>query len=279
MTNKIYIGDKEINAGGGSSFDPTDINSSLNALDASSKAYDASLKDHQSYITVLIQGYNENYSNIDDISTRLSTIESDYVTSDDISVYYTKSHIDSSYGVIDTSLKAFDASIKELAQSGGGSGGGGGDMSNYATKSDISTFKPIIYTNLSTYEEDVSDGTIDENSMYVITDLASSDELSNIVTIEDLNAEKARINDSLNESGDEVITAANSSMNYWKTTNVSQCQSQCNSAKNSAVSAVQSQQTTSVNAVNTAKNTAISEIDTKMAEMKSFEVITEAEYA
>jgi hypothetical protein len=42
---------------------------------------------------------------------------------------------------------------------------------------------------------------------------------------------------------------------------------------------VQSQQTTSVNAVNTAKNTAISEIDTKMSEMMSFEVITEAEYA
>ena len=68
-------------------------------------------------------------------------------------------------------------------------------------------------------------------------------------------------------------------MNYWKTTNVSQCQSQCNSAKNTAVSAVQSQQTTSVNAVNTAKNTAISEIDTKIAELMSFEVITEAEYA
>ena len=103
--------------------------------------------------------------------------------------------------------------------------------------------------------------------------------MSNIVTIDDLNAEKARINASLNESSDEVITAANSSMNYWKTTNVSQCQSQCNSAKNSAVNAVQNQQTTSVNAVNTAKNSAISEIDTKMAEMKSFEVMTEAEYA
>ena len=167
---------------------------------------------------------------------------------------------------------------KEI-NAGGGSGGGGGDMSNYATKDDISTFKPIIYTNLSTYEEDVSEGNIDENSMYVITDLADSDELSNIVTIQDLNAEKLRINDSLSDTADAIISAANTSCGYWKDQNVSQCKSQCNTEKNNAVSEVQRQQTTSVNAVNTAKNTAISEIDTKMAEMKSFEVITEAEYA
>ena len=194
---------------------------------------------------------------------------------------------------IDASIHQIDVSINALEQGGGG----GFDPTNinasindistrvrtiendYVVDDDISTFKPIVYTTKDDYEEDVSEGTIDPDTMYVITDLASSDELSNIVTIDDLNAEKARINASLNESGDEVITAANSSMNYWKTTNVSQCQSQCTTAKNSAVSAVQSQQTTSVNAVNTAKNTAISEIDTKMAQMKTFEVMTEAEYA
>lgn len=196
----------------------------------------------------------------------------------DLTNYYNKQQIDASYGVVDSSLKSFDASIRELATSGGG-GGSAPDMTNYATKDDISTFKPIVYTNLSTYEDDVSNGVIDEDAMYVITDLASTDELSNIVTIDDLNAEKTRINASLNETGDEVITAANSSMNYWKTTNVSQCQSQCTTAKNNAVSAVQSQQTTSVNAVNTAKNTALDDISTAMAQMKDFEVMTEAEYS
>ena len=124
----------------------------------------------------------------------------------DMTNYYDKNHIDASYGIIDASLKsfdasalAFDASIRALASSGGG---GGGDMSNYATKDDISTFKPIVYTTKDDYDEDVSEGTIDPDSMYVITDLASSDELSNIVTIDDLNAEKTRINASLNESGD-----------------------------------------------------------------------------
>lgn len=226
---------------------------------------------------------------------------------------YDKAHLDASFGYVDTSIKAldasiialdasalsFDASIKELAQGGGGGGGGitpaqlDASLKEYtynkayldssfnacATDNDISTFKPIVYTTKDDYDEDVSEGTIDPDTMYVITDLASTDELSNIVTIDDLNAEKARINASLNETGDAVITAANSSMNYWSTQNVSQCQSQCNSAKNTAVSAVQSQQTTSVNAVNTAKNTALDDISTAMAQMKDFEVMTEAEYA
>ena len=220
---------------------------------------------------------------------------------------YDKAHLDASFGYVDTSIKAldasalsFDASIKELAQGGGGGGGGGitpqqldaslkeytydkahidASFNSCATDNDISTFKPIVYTTKDDYDEDVSEGTIDPDTMYVITDLASTDELSNIVTIDDLNAEKARINASLNETGDAVITAANSSMNYWSTQNVSQCQSQCNSAKNTAVGAVQTQQTTSVNAVNTAKNTALDDISTAMAEMKTFEVMTEAEYA
>ena len=193
---------------------------------------------------------------------------------------------------IDASIHQIDVSINALEQ-----GGGGFDPTNinasindistrvrtiendYVVDDDISTFKPIVYTTKDEYDEDVSEGTIDPDTMYVITDLASTDELSNIVTIDDLNAEKARINASLNESGDEVITAANSSMNYWSNQNVSQCQNQCINAKNIAISAVQTQQTTSVNAVNTAKNTALDDISTAMAEMKTFEVMTEAEYA
>lgn len=216
---------------------------------------------------------------------------------------YDKAHLDASFGRVDASIVAldasalsFDASIKELAQGGGGGGGGitpaqlDASLKEYtynkayidssfnacATDNDISTFKPIVYTTKDDYDEDVSEGTIDPDTMYVITDIASTDELSNMVTIDDLNAEKARINASLNETGDAVITAANSSMNYWSTQNVSQCQSQCNSAKNTAVSAVQSQQTTSVNAVNTAKTTALDDISTAMAQMKDFEVMTEA---
>lgn len=279
MSKKIYIGDQIINSGGGDGITSAQLDASLKEytydkahIDASAKNINLRLSSQGNSIDNLVEGYNELYGLI--------------------------GGLDSSVVYLDASALAFDASIRELAQSGGGSGGGSGfdptninasisDIStrvrtienDYVIVDDISTFKPITYTSKDEYDANVSEGTIDPDTMYVITDLASSDELSNIVTIDDLNAEKARINASLNESGDEVITTANSSMNYWKTQNVSQCQSQCNSAKNSAVSAVQSQQTTSVNAVNSAKNTAISEIDTKMAEMKSFEVMTEAEYA
>lgn len=188
----------------------------------------------------------------------------------DLTNYYNKQQIDASYGVIDSSLKSFDASIKELATSGGG-GGSAPDLTNYATKSDISTFKPIVYTDMNTYEEDVSNGDIDESAMYVITDLASSEDLATLVTIDDFNAEKARINASLNETADAIISAANTSCGYWKDQNVSQCQSQCTAAKNSALNAVQNQQTTSINAVNSAAAT-------RIAEMPTFLVCTESEY-
>lgn len=162
-----------------------------------------------------------------------------------------------------------------------GSGGGGGstpDLTNYATKSDISTFKPIQYVNLSTYEENVSDGTIDQDTMYVITDLADSDELSTLVTVDDLSTYKATILSDVSTTADQTIANANTSINSIKTT---------------AISAVQSQQTTSVNAVNTAKNnantsignaktSAISDISTfaaeKIASMPAIVVMTESDY-
>ena len=140
---------------------------------------------------------------------------------------------------------------------------------------DISTFKPIEYTNLSTYEDKVSEGTIDQDTMYVITDLASSDELSTLVTIDDLSMYKQTILDDVSTTADQTIANASTQINSIKTTAISAVQSQ----QTTSVNAVSSQQTTSVNAVNTAKNTALDDISTAMAQMKQFEVMTEAEYA
>lgn len=252
--NKIYIGGTEVanvGSGGGGDmtnyYDKSHIDASYGIIDASLKSFDASIKKLD--------------ASADDF--RYDLVQMIYLVED-----------------LDSSSRAFDASIRALASSGGG---GGGDMSNYATKDDISTFKPIVYTTKDDYDEDVSEGTIDPDSMYVITDLASSDELATLVTIDDLSTARAAINASLNETANAVITAANSSIGYWKTTHVNDASTQINNKKNSAVSAVQSQQTTSVNAVNTAKNTAISDISTQAAtitaNMKNFVVMTEAEYA
>ena len=100
LQEKLYALDASIQAvaggsGGGSSFDPTDVNSSIS-----------------------------------DISTRVNAIETDYVVSNDISTFVTQSALDSSYIslessiiALDASALAFDASIKELASTGGSGGG------------------------------------------------------------------------------------------------------------------------------------------------------------
>ena len=248
--NKIYLGGTEVaNVGSGGGGDMTNY-------------YDKSHID---------ASFNYVDEAIEDIGDDLDHLNSSKVESSSV---YLKEHIDASYGIIDASLKSFDASIKAFASSGGG----GGDMSNYATKDDISTFKPIVYTNLSTYEEDVSNGDIDEDAMYVITDLASSDDLAKLVTIDDLTPFKQQIIDDVSTTAVQTIANASTSINSIKTT---------------AISAVQSQQTTSVNAVNTAKNNAntsigdaktqaISDINTAAAtitaNMKDFVVLTETEY-
>lgn len=71
--------------GSGDSFDPTDINSSIS-----------------------------------DISTRVHAIENDYVVVNDISAFVTQSAFDASFNALDASALAFDASIKGLAEGGGG---------------------------------------------------------------------------------------------------------------------------------------------------------------
>ena len=228
--NKVYLGETEVantgsgGAGGGISYD--ELNASLSAytynkahIDASFAAIPSGGGGGGSFDPTDIN------SSISDISTRVGTIESNYLDSDD-----------------------------------------------------ISTFKPIVYTDLSTYENNVSEGTIDQDTMYVITDLADSDELSTLVTVDDLSTYKATILHDVSTTADTTIANANSSIN---------------SIKNTAISAVQSQQTTSVNAVNTAKNnantsignaktSALNDISTlaaeKIAAMTSFLVMSESDY-
>ena len=228
--NKVYLGETEVantgsgGAGGGISYD--ELNASLSAytynkahIDASFAAIPSGGGGGGSFDPTDIN------SSISDISTRVGTIESNYLDSDD-----------------------------------------------------ISTFKPIVYTDLSTYENNVSEGTIDQDTMYVITDLADSDELSTLVTVDDLSTYKATILHDVSTTADTTIANANSSIN---------------SIKNTAISAVQSQQTTSVNAVNTAKNnantsignaktSALNDISTlaaeKIAAMTTFLVMSESDY-
>lgn len=216
----------------------------------------------------------------------------------DLTNYYNKSHIDSSYGVIDASLKyldasalAFDASIKELAARPGG--GGGSNISKLSDLTNDCDFRPITYITKDDYDDLVEAETLDDDTMYVITDLADTDDLASLVSIEDLSTAKAQINASLSSTANTIITEANTSINYWRTTYVTNANSSINSIKNTAISAVQNQQSTSVSAVNTAKTnanssinsakeSALSDISTfsadKIASMPTFVVMTESDY-
>ena len=112
--NKVYLGETEVantgsgGAGGGISYD--ELNASLSAYTYNKAHIDASF----AAIPSGGGGGGDSFdptdinSSISDISTRVGTIESNYLDSDD-----------------------------------------------------ISTFKPIVYTDLSTYENNVSEGTID----------------------------------------------------------------------------------------------------------------------
>lgn len=88
---------------------------SVNALDASALAFDASIK-------ALAQGGGsggsfdptEINSSISDISTRVHNIESNYLVADDISIYYTKSQINASFGDVDYALNNISDDIEHL---------------------------------------------------------------------------------------------------------------------------------------------------------------------
>lgn len=209
---------------------------------------------------------------LDDLSERLL----DTSTKLGALIEYTDENLET----IDSSLDDHEERIKVLEAS---TFDGSVSFSKLSELENDCYFKPITYITKDAYDDLVDDDEVDEDTMYVITDLASTDDLATLVSIEDLNAAKASINASLNDTANEVINAANTSIGYWKTTHVNAANNSINSYKNSAVSAVQSQQTTSVNAVNSAKTTAISDISTAAesiaANMKDFVVISDASYA
>lgn len=187
-----YVTYENLNASiGDFTYNKSHIDSSYGVIDASLKAFDASIKE-------------------------LAARPSGGGGSADLSDYYNKSHIDSSYGVIDTSLKYLDASVKELASRPGG--GGGSNISKLSDLTNDCDFRPITYITKDDYDDLVEAETLDADTMYIITDLADTDDLASLVSIQDLNIAKAQINDSLSSTANTIITDANTSINYWKTT-------------------------------------------------------------
>lgn len=103
----------------------------------------------------------------------------------------------------------------------------------------------VVYISKDDYDDLVDEGTVDSDVLYVINDLADTDDLAELVTTSAMQA-------AVNTATSAVVNGAVADVN---------------TAKNTAVSAVQAQQATSVSAVQAAA-----------ADLPGIEVLTEAQY-
>lgn len=181
--------------------------------------------------------------------------------------------------------------------------GGGGASGNIPDSLSDLTNDLVIYLTKAQYDALVENETVDESKMYVITDLADTDDLADLATNADIQSAIAGLNAELEDTADAYyaelsadLESLKSDITSAKNTAVSAVQSQqttsvnavssaqstatnaVNSAKNTAVSAVQTQQTTSVDAVEAAGTQALSDIDDAVDAMPKLAVMTEAAY-
>ena len=168
--NKIYIGDQEINAGGGSggggvtdaSFNElAKVTASalidLKGLEDNIEEFDDKIESHVEVIDTKIQTLDANKADTSVVYTKSDINKADKVTAAALaSLDGRVSTLESSGGsggsgetfdpsyledglldvstrvdALDTSIKALDASVKELASSGGSGGGSTPDLTNY----------------------------------------------------------------------------------------------------------------------------------------------------
>lgn len=99
----------------------------------------------------------------------------------------------------------------------------------------VKTFAPVQYATLDEYDGYVDASTVDANKLYIITDVADTDDLAEFVSNSDLNNQLQSFNTSLGVIANSVISDANTSIGYWKNSIVSTAQSEITSAKNTAV--------------------------------------------
>ena len=159
--------------------------------------------------------------------------------------------------------------------SSGASGGGSYDDTELREKvADLELYKPVYVTS-EEYEAMVSAGTIDQNQMYAITDIADQNDIANFAKMGDITAALETLQSDLRSTADEYYVELSADLNSLKSeittaksTAVSEVQSQqttsvsaVSSQQTTSVNAVKSQQTTSVNAVNSAQTTAVNEVN------------------
>ena len=148
--------------------------------------------------------------------------------------------------------------------SSGASGGGSYDDTELREKvADLELYKPV-YVTAEEYEAMVSAGTIDQNQMYAITDIADQNDIADLAKMADITAALETLQSNLRSTADEYYVELSADLNSLKTeitTAKSTAVSEVQSQQTTSVSAVSSQQTTSVNAVKSQQNSSVNAVN------------------
>lgn len=151
--------------------------------------------------------------------------------------------------------------LGELLINTGGSGGGSYDdteLRGYIAE--LQDYVPEYLTK-SEYDGLVSTNAVDPNKMYIITDLATQDDLENALTTSDIDIEVNRLKSEITSAKDVAVSEIQSQ----QTTSVNAVKSQ----QTTSVNAVSSQQTTSVNAVKSQESTSKTNLDSALNNAKT----------
>lgn len=172
----------------------------------------------------------------------------------------------------------------------GGGGSGSADFSNYYTKTHIDasigaldasvrTFAPVQYATLDEYDGYVDASTVDANKLYIITDVADTDDLAEFISVADLNTAVQEINSSLGYIANNLISAADSSIVYWKDRRIQEASTNINNNKNTAQNAINTAKNNAISDISTARENALIDINNAASAVANYVVMSESAYA
>lgn len=80
----------------------------------------------------------------------------------------------------------------------------------------------------------INASTLDANKLYIVTEIADTDDMADFVSVSVLQAAKDEINSSLGYIANNLISAADSSIVYWKDRRIQEASTNINNNKNTA---------------------------------------------
>ena len=153
-----------------------------------------------------------------------------------------------------------------------GSGSGGGSYDDTELRGYIADLQDYVpeYLTKAEYDVLVQNNTVDPNKMYIITDLATQDDLENLITTADLEGEVNRFKSEISATKSNTI----GEIKTQQTTSVNAVKSQ----QATSVNVVMNQETISTNNLNTVVSNAQTTLQNQIDNAPQVVIMTVAEY-